>query len=147
MPGLLLAAPEGGEAIAEQLAAGLEVDGEHVEPAIRGAVRCLGRQPRIEVGSLPRPLSNGRGIGSLQLLEVLANPGQHHVAVVDLAEDVLEVAGAAPRRVGGPAEAEAGHLEHVAEPLRGDPHVVLGLRLAVERPRREGAASRQAAPG
>ena len=69
---------------------------------------------------------------------MLANPGQHHVAVVDLAEDVLQVAGAPPSGVGGAAEAEAGHLEHVAEPLRRDPHVVLGLRLAVERPRREG---------
>ena len=29
-------------------------------------------------------------------------------------------------------------LEHVAKPLRRDPHVVLGLRLTVERPRREG---------
>src|SRR6185437_15504794 len=137
-PGLLLAAPEGGEAIAEQLAASLEVDSEHVEPAVSSAVWCVGRQPGIEVGSPPRSLSNGRRIGSLQLLEVLANPGQHHVAVVDLAEDVLQIAGAPPGGVGGATEAEAGHLEHVAEPLRRDPHVVLGLRLPVERTRREG---------
>src|SRR6185437_8003367 len=67
-PSLLLAAPEGREAIAEQLAASLEIDSEHVEPPVRGAVWCVGRQPGIEVGSPPRPLSNGRGIGPLQLL-------------------------------------------------------------------------------
>ena len=78
------------------------------------------------------------GVALLQLLEMPAHPRQHHVAVVDLAEDVLEVARPAARGVGGTAEGEAGHLEHVAKPLRRDPHVVLGLRLAVERPRREG---------
>ena len=65
--GLLLPLPEGGEAIDEQLAPGLEVDGEHVEAAVGGPVRCLGGEPRIEVRRLPRPLPDRLGVASLQL--------------------------------------------------------------------------------
>ena len=51
--------------------------------------------------------------------------GQHHVAVVQLAEQALQVTGAAPGRLSRLAEAEAGRLEDVAQALGGDPHVVL----------------------
>ena len=65
--------------------------------------------------------------------------GQHHVAVVQLAEQVLEVAGSAPRRLGGLAEAELGRLEDVAKALRGDAHVVLvGDALEIQGSRGEG---------
>src|SRR4029077_5767819 len=47
-------------------------------------------------------------------------------------------AGSAPCGVRGAAEAEAGHLEHVAQALGCDAHIVLCLRLAVERRWREG---------
>src|SRR5262249_41726567 len=56
-----------------------------------------------------------------------------HVAVVHLAEDVLQVAGPAAGGVGGAPEAEPRHLEDVAKALRRDPHVVLRLHPAVER--------------
>src|SRR4051794_38348970 len=106
--GLLLLLPESDEAVAEQLAPGLEVDGQHVESAVGGPVRSLGSQPRVEVRSHARPGPDRAGIASLQILEVRAHSGQHHVAVVDLTEDVLEVASAAARGVGRTAEAEAG---------------------------------------
>ena len=54
---------------------------------------------------------------------------------MDLAEDVLQVASSAPRGVRRTAEAEPGHFEDVAEPLRRDPHVVLSPGLPLERPR------------
>ena len=109
-PGLLLAAPEGGEAIAEQIAARLEIDRQDVEPAVGGAVLRLRREPRIQIGRVAGLVPDSLGIGSLQLLEMPAHPGQHHVAVVDLAEDVLEVARPAAGGVGGTAEGEACHL-------------------------------------
>src|SRR4051794_38467698 len=83
--GLLLLLPERDEAVAEQLASGLEIDGQHVEAAVGGPVRSLGRQPRVEVRGHARPRPDGAGITSLQVLEVRAHPGQHHVAIVNLA--------------------------------------------------------------
>ena len=54
------------------------------------------------------------------------DPGQHHVAVVDLAEDALQPPGGVAGRLRLRPEAGPGDLEHVAQPLGGDPHVVLG---------------------
>src|SRR5690349_20198772 len=66
-----------------------------------------------------------------------AHPWKHHVAVVDLTEDVLQVPSTPARGVGRLAEGEPRHLEHVAKPLGRDPHVVLGPDLPPKRPRGE----------
>src|ERR1700730_18056118 len=90
-------------------------------------MRRLAGDPRVEVGSGAGPGDNLSCVVGAQLLQLLEYSGQHHVAVVNLAEDVLRLAGPAARYIGRPAEAETGDLEHVSEPLRGDPHVVLRL--------------------
>ena len=109
----------------EHGAARVEVNGEHLQPAVGGAVR----RRVVSFGSRSGACRRGparRGRPGAQL-SVVADTGQHHLAVVDLAEDVLEVAGPAARDVGRPAEAEARGLEDIAEALGGDPQVVLGL--------------------
>src|SRR5918996_785899 len=129
---LLLALPERLETIEEQPAAGLQVDRVHVEAAVGRPVMSLRGQPRIQIGRVTGLRPDALGVGSLQLLEVPLDAREHHGAIVDLTEDVLQVARAAPRRVGRLAEGEPGRLQHVAEPLGGDAHVVLRFRLAVE---------------
>jgi hypothetical protein len=63
-------------------------------------------------------------VGGLEAVEERLHLGDLHVAVVDLAEQVLDVLGQphGGRRVG--AEDRCGDLEDVAQALRRDPHVV-----------------------
>ena len=86
-------------------------------------------ESRVEVGSVTGAPSDRLGVLGAKLGEVVSDARQHHVAVVQLAEHVLEVACAPPPGLAGAAEAELGRFEHVAQPLRRDPHVVLGIDL------------------
>ena len=107
-PGLLLALQEVREAVHEQLSAGLEVDRQDVEPPVGGPVGRPCRQPGVEFGCPPRLCPDRGGVAPLQPLGVIAHAWQHHVAVVDLAKDVLQITGAPARGVRRFAEDEAG---------------------------------------
>src|SRR3954471_1585287 len=139
-PGPLLLGPERLEAVEQKLAAGLKVHHEDLEAAIGRPVRRPGRQRRIDVRGVAGPLANGRRVGAAKLGEMPFGSWKHDVAVVQLSEDLLEVPGAPSRDLAGPAEAELGRLQRVAQALGRDPHVVLlfdatGLeRLRRERP-------------
>ncbi len=120
--------------------------------APRGRGRRSGAGPRgqawIEVGRVAGALPHGCRVLGPKRRQVGLDPGQHHVAVVQLAEQVLEVAGTAPRRLRRLAEAELGRLEDVAKALRGDAHVVLVAdAVELQGGRGEGAASRRAGRG
>src|SRR3954454_11619444 len=122
----LEARPELEEALVQQLAPGLQVDRERLEPAPRPRVRGPRRVPRVEVVGLGgHAVADGTRVGGPQLLDPRLDARQLDVAVVDLAEQVLELLDALERGVGVRAEARLGrHLEHVAQALRGDAHVV-----------------------
>src|SRR5215208_2696504 len=138
--GALLLGPEVDEALEQQLAAGLQVHQQDLQSSIGGAMGRTRSQSRIQVPRLTRSDANRRCVGISKVREMSLDSRQHHVAVMEITEDSLQVAGALTSDVGTPPEAEAGHLEHVAQPLRRDPHVVLLLdlpgfeRLGRERP-------------
>ena len=123
----LLLGPELAKAVVKRAASRLHVDPEDLEAAIGGAVRRARRELGLEVGRVAGPRPDGLGVGRAQPRDVALDLRQHHLAVVQLAEDVLEVARAAPGLRCGPAEAQLGRLEDVPDALRGDPHVVLRL--------------------
>src|SRR5689334_25304041 len=60
----------------------------------------------------------------------MSHLGQDQVAIVEIAEDRLQLLAGAARGLGLLAEAWREDLEHVAEPLSGDAHVVLRLACA-----------------
>jgi hypothetical protein len=122
--GTFLLRPKGPKALEQNLPAGLRVDDQHLDAAVRGAMRGPGGEAGVEVIGVAGPLANGYRVGRPQLDNVPFRPREHLVAIVELAEDLLEVSSAPPRDLGGSSEAELGGLEHVAQPLRGDAHVV-----------------------
>src|SRR5205085_2306499 len=91
-----------------------------------GSARC---QRRIEIlRAAGAPEDRLRVLGTHELA-MLVQAREHHIGIVHLAEQILDLL--RPAASGRPrtTEAERGGLEHVAQALRGDPHVVLHLRL------------------
>ena len=119
--------------------------GEH--PVIASAYRARSSAAQVPLSASSRQSSlNWRKSSSRRVRSRLAQrldaPGarQHHVAVVDVAEHALQSLAASRAAFASGAEAGAGDLQHVAQPLGGDPHVVLGRRRrGLERARGEGA--------
>src|SRR5438309_630645 len=106
--------------------AGLQIGRQRFEPAVAGATLGGAHQTRIEVRSvLGSPLDNSVDVLGPDPLHVRAYTRGHHVAVVDLAEEVLELAGDLRALARGRAETRRRDLEQVAQALGGDAHVVL----------------------
>src|SRR5947209_4747514 len=85
------------------------------------------RKPRIQVVGTAGSLANRLRVRVAKLGEVALHAREHHVAVVQLAEDLLEIASPPASDLRAAPEAELRGLEHVAKALRRDSHVVLLL--------------------
>ena len=93
----------------------------------------------MRVGRPPAGANGGR-VGGPQRAAVAAQAREHHVAVVDVAEQVLQRARRPGAVAGRRAQGGRRRLEHVAQALGRDPQVV-------QRPRRRaGRRARRAAP-
>src|SRR4051794_26123007 len=134
-------APFAHEARVENVASRAEVDDERLEAAIEQPVRRLASGLRIEIlralaGFLAQP---GRVVEP-EPLDVALDARDRLVAVVYLAEEVLELLGLLRVARGRLAEHGRRELEHVAQPFGGDAHVVQVVDVArVERTRTERA--------
>ena len=135
----LEALPAVQEALEQEHAPGLEPHRQHLEAAVGVGVRDRRAQRRRQIVLVGGQLDEAVDVRVAQLADGGAHQREHLVAVVDLPQQVLELLGPLQRgpRVG--PEAERGDLEHVAQPLGGDAHVVQGLDLlGVQRLGREG---------
>src|SRR3954452_2182572 len=128
--------PLADKAPVEQLAPSAEVGGESPEAAI---VQTVGKRargaPRQVARAVHRQRQRGFGVGAAQPASVGVDQCEHLVAVVQLAEQRLDRLGLAGALRGTFTERRPRELEHVAQALGGDAHVVesLGVTLWVER--------------
>src|SRR3954467_9334401 len=136
-----LSVPSADEARVQDLAARTQVDDQGLEAAVEQPVGRLARGGGVEVRGVPRRLRAERGgVVEPEPLDVALDARDRLVAVVDLAEQVLELLGPLGGLRGRVAEHGRCELEQVAQPLGRDPHVVQRLDVArVEHGRRERA--------
>src|SRR3954451_11542941 len=109
----------------QDLAARSQVDVERLEAAIVEAVRRIacGRGREVPAARAGGATQRGGVLGA-QAGDVRLHTRAELVAVVHLAEHLLELLGVLRALLGGRAERGCGHLEHVAQALGRDAHVV-----------------------
>ncbi len=110
----------------EDVAARAHGHAEDAEPAVGAAVRRPRGGPRERGG---RRVRRERGLDRmrvrrLDLRDVALEPRHEHVAIVDLPDPLLQVARDGLRRARVLRQRVPRELEHVAQALRRDPHVV-----------------------
>src|SRR3954451_11679932 len=124
----ILRLPRADEFRVEDVAPGPQIDDQRLEPSVEQAVGRVSGALGVEVLRLRAgSLAQGGGVLEPQPLDVALDARDHHVAVVYLAEQILELL----RPLGRPGRLVAEHgrvqLEHVAQALGGDAHVVQGV--------------------
>src|SRR4051812_12404286 len=102
----------------EHVAPRPDVGVEDLEPAVVRAVRRLAEEARVHVvPAVARGRPHGRHVLGAHPPQMAAHHRQELVAVVDLAQQVLEPARLLRRPLRRPTEHRLVHLQHIAQPL------------------------------
>src|SRR4051794_5067125 len=125
--GTLLLRPEGPKPIEQEAAPGLEVDHQDLETAVGRPVRSPRGEGRIQIVCIAGAVANDGRVRIAKRGQMALHTGEHHIAVVKLAQGRLQVARPAPGDLRAATKAELRGLEHVAQPLGRDAHVVTGF--------------------
>src|SRR3954469_16302622 len=133
--------PGSDELPVEHVAPRPQIDDQRLEAAVEQPVGRVAHGLGVEIlGGRSGRFAHGGGVLEPQPLDVALDARDHDVAVVDLAEQVLQLLGALGRLLGRLAQHRLVELQHIAKPLCRNSHVVEGVDVrGVEYVGREGA--------